>query len=133
MADDARPPNELGNVLVSLQKSFSRVSRDSAGVPAHQARALVVGKVAFEMSFKCETSDGALLVTDSGGIALRLTGTIDVDIRTPSGGHHQPPWRNRVAMNRRPLARISRRRCRRLCPQSRSSIRWKHERPGHHC
>lgn len=78
---DKYPPNELGNVLVSLQKSFSRVSRASADVPAHSARALVVGKVAFEMSFKCEPVEDALLIKDDGGMELKLTGTIEVDIR----------------------------------------------------
>jgi hypothetical protein len=93
MADDQsldkqRPDNELGNVLVSLQKAFSRVSRDSASVPAHKARALVVGKVNFEMSVKCHSADDSLLVADDGGITLRLAGTLEVDVRPVLPGDH---------------------------------------------
>jgi len=78
----------LEEVLVALQKSFSRVNNQSAEVPEHQARALMVGDVDFQLSLNVDPYRDAehatadrLLVKSGGGISLTLSGRIDTDIR----------------------------------------------------
>jgi len=69
--------------LVALQKTLSRVSRDSANVPAEQARSLIVGNVAFDVALKCELVPESLhltLRTDGGGFPLNLSGQIATDV-----------------------------------------------------
>ena len=69
-------------MIVALQKSFSRVSYRSAKVPPEDARALVVGRVAFELALRVDPEgDSRLLYSASGSIELKLTGHIDTDIR----------------------------------------------------
>ena len=90
---DEPPKNELGSILTALQKSFSRVSRDAAKRPASDARALIVGKVTFDLSFKCDIAPDKhyLLVGPEGSMALRLTGTIEADIRDVVVERVMPP------------------------------------------
>lgn len=82
-------PNSLEQLLVALQKSLSRVSRNSADVPKDQPRSLIVGNVAFHLRTRCaQEGDNRLLVGSEGEIDLELSGTIttDLDAEGPSGG-----------------------------------------------
>ncbi len=91
LADTGTPRAEapfLEEVLVALQKSFSRVNNQSAAVPEQQARALMVGDVDFQLTLNVEPyrkSENApadrLLVKPGGEISLSLSGRIDTDIR----------------------------------------------------
>ena len=57
------------------------MSKASADRPDDEARALVVGRVSFEMTFRCDVDGDSLLVTADGSIALRLARNVEVDIR----------------------------------------------------
>jgi hypothetical protein len=76
----------LDDVLVALQKSFSRVSTKSADVPPDQARAMVSGQVSFEMSLTVNLEEDYLHPNTKGAIGLKLSGNIDTDIRTVEEG-----------------------------------------------
>ncbi|HEX6746538.1 MAG TPA: hypothetical protein VF092_04525 [Longimicrobium sp.] len=83
----------LDDVLVALQKSFSRVSARSADLPADAARALVVGKVNFDIGLKTNIIADRLVVNAGGAIELKLSGTIQQDIRevaSPPAGETTP-------------------------------------------
>jgi hypothetical protein len=71
----------LDEVIVALQKSFSRVSTASAELPAENARAMVTGLVNFDISLKVEAEKDYLRLDADGAIDLRLSGKIDTDIR----------------------------------------------------
>ena len=71
----------LEDVIVALQKSFSRVSAKSADVPPENARAMVAGQVNFEMALKVDTDADYLCVTPKGTIDLKISGVVDTDIR----------------------------------------------------
>jgi hypothetical protein len=71
----------LDDVIVGLQKSFSRVSARSASVDPQNARALVTGQIAFEMTLKADPEDDKLYPKADGKIELKLSGTIDSDVR----------------------------------------------------
>lgn len=72
----------LEDILIGLQKSFSRVSASSADVPDTDARALIVGEVKFEIGLKVsKTADDKLLQEEKGPIELKLAGTLQNDIR----------------------------------------------------
>lgn len=74
-------PATLDGLLLALQKTLSRVSRDSASVPADQARALIVGPVSFDLSVRCRFAQPDELVLDSqDGWPLRLSGQISPDV-----------------------------------------------------
>jgi hypothetical protein len=78
----AKQPN-LDDVVIALQKSFSRVSARSASVPPENARAMVVGQVKFDMTIRTNLEEGDKLRADPGGaIELKFSGTLDTDVRT---------------------------------------------------
>ena len=78
---EPRPPS-VDEFLLALQKTLSRVSRDSAQVPTGQARSLIVGSVAFEVTLRCslDVRQDRLLLTDEGGESLKLAGQIAADV-----------------------------------------------------
>ena len=72
----------LDDVMIALQKTFSRVSASSANVPEEDSRALITGSVAFELSLKVDLDEkDHLLLNSRGTIDVKLTGTIETDIR----------------------------------------------------
>jgi hypothetical protein len=72
----------LDDVLVALQKSFSRVSSRTADVGPEEARAMISGQVAFAISLKVRYEGDYLLPDDKGSLDLNLSGTLETDIRT---------------------------------------------------
>jgi hypothetical protein len=82
----------LDAALIALQKTFSRVSQESAKVPDDHARALISGKVAFHLSLKVgldpQKSD-QFLIQSGGGIELKLDGTIEPDVRVIERVHDE--------------------------------------------
>jgi len=107
MSDADTPPQQpdaamLEDVLVALQKTFSRLSATTAtrGSDEHRdkARALIVGDVAFEISLNVapqpgHDSEGSALAAehlrycaDGSGFPLKLSGRIATDVR-----HVAPP------------------------------------------
>lgn len=72
----------LDDVVIALQKTFSRVSARSASVPSEQARALVTGQVDFTLSLQVDPQEDYLLLNPKGSVELNLSGSIDTDIRT---------------------------------------------------
>ena len=71
----------VDRMLIALQKTLSRVSRDSASVPEGQARALITGSVQFELEVKCSLIEGEkLLLDEERGRPLKLSGQIAADI-----------------------------------------------------
>ena len=79
-----KKPNALEDVVNALQKSFSRVSEDSAKVADSDALALIVGQVEFDMQLKLSPADDRLLVDANGVLNLGLKGVIETDIREES-------------------------------------------------
>lgn len=88
---DKQPSSETGSVqddqptvdrmLIALQKTLSRVSRDSADVPEGQARSIITGNVSFELEVKCSLISGEkLLLDEERGRPLKLTGQIAADV-----------------------------------------------------
>lgn len=77
--------------LIAVQKSLSRVSRDTG---RHQrqrpdgAHAIITGNVEFEVTLECALAeDERLVLVDSGGRPLRLKGNVSVDVGiTDAGG-----------------------------------------------
>ncbi len=74
----------LEDVINALQKSFSRVSGESAKVSESEALALIVGQVEFDIQIKLTPNLDRLLVDTNGVINLGLKGVIDTDIREES-------------------------------------------------
>ncbi len=74
----------LEDVINALQKSFSRVSSESAKVSESEALALIVGQVEFDIQIKLTPNLDRLLVDTNGVINLGLKGVIDTDIREES-------------------------------------------------
>lgn len=86
MTDDVRDPSpavgpqpSVDQLLIALQKTFSRVSRDSAGLAKDDARALIAGPVEFELMLGCELTGDRLQVCE-GGMPLRLKGRVLPDL-----------------------------------------------------
>jgi hypothetical protein len=71
----------LENTLLALQKTFSRLNRETAKVSADNARATLVGNVNFEITLKVNQEGDYLNVEKDGMIDLHLSGQIDPDIR----------------------------------------------------
>tara|TARA_R110002111_G_scaffold18776_1_gene45886 strand:+ start:148 stop:477 length:330 start_codon:yes stop_codon:yes gene_type:complete len=81
----------LDDVLVALQKSFSRLSASSRSVPDENARALITGVVDFEITsdFEMALSPNAslddsadvLIQQSNGTIRMTLKGQVETDIR----------------------------------------------------
>jgi hypothetical protein len=70
----------LDEVIIALQKAFSRVSDKSSAVP--DSRALVMGPVSFQMKLRVEAEAPDQLVhSKTGSIELNLDGKIEPDIR----------------------------------------------------
>ncbi len=78
------PSESLDDVIITLQKTFSRISEKSAKVPEEHARALVTGIVNFEISTTVNPDGDRLVVTKSGDIEITLKGQIETDIRETS-------------------------------------------------
>lgn len=77
----SQPPT-VDRFLVALQKTLSRVSRDSAEVPPDQARALIVGEVSFGVELRVRLRDDEKLELDEeAGVPLQLSGRITSDVR----------------------------------------------------
>ncbi len=72
--------HSLDDVIINLQKTFSRISEKSATVPEHRARALVTGIVNFEISTRINSEDDKLVISKTGDIQLSLKGTLETDI-----------------------------------------------------
>ena len=72
----------LDDVVIALQKTFSRVSARSASVPVENARALVTGQVNFTLSLKVDPQGDYLHPASNGSVDLNLAGVIDTDIRS---------------------------------------------------
>ena len=72
----------LDQVVIALQKTFSRVSASTARVASHRARAIVTGRVGFSMRLEVAMPQADHLVATPGGpIVLELNGTLDTDVR----------------------------------------------------
>lgn len=73
--------NKVHEVLLALQKSLSRVSRDSADKKRGDAYALITGDVNFSFTLKCDLEeDHNLVLQKEGAIELHLDGSIVTDI-----------------------------------------------------
>lgn len=92
------PATLLEDVLIALQKTFSRLSATTATLNAEEfrdkARALIVGEVNFDIALNVEptvvpNSDGSLpsapgnlrYCSDGSGFPLKLSGRIATDVR----------------------------------------------------
>ena len=72
----------LDDVIVSLQKTFSRVSSRTGKIPELDAQATITGTVKFELGIKVNPdSDHALRPDPQGSIDLLLSGDIETDVR----------------------------------------------------
>ncbi len=74
----------LEDVMLALQKSFSRVNRDTAQVDDDEARAMIIGEIEFQMVISVSPVDNGetswLKSDPEGGINLSLNGKIDMGI-----------------------------------------------------
>lgn len=86
--EDVGAARHVDTMLVALQKTFSRVSRSSAGVAPDEARALIVGNVEFEMTVRCRMDDEQrrLVIDEAEGAPLRLKGVISTDFAVREAG-----------------------------------------------
>ncbi|MBX3317939.1 MAG: hypothetical protein KF902_13875 [Phycisphaeraceae bacterium] len=81
----------LDEILVALQKSFSRLSASSREVSPENARAMITGTVQFELTAKFTVSKSSaagpydppdvLMHRDDGSLDLKLSGTLETDTR----------------------------------------------------
>jgi hypothetical protein len=78
---DTGETQSLENVVISLQKTFSRVSASSSKLPPENARSLILGNVNFEMAVPLDASQDRLFYSPTGKVSLKLTGTIQQDVR----------------------------------------------------
>jgi len=82
----AKPDNSdnaetLDMLLLALQKTLSRVSRDSSNINPGAARSLIAGNVAFTLSCRCDYAEGDhILLKENGGVEMSLSGKINTDI-----------------------------------------------------
>ncbi|MFA4987382.1 MAG: hypothetical protein WC712_12415 [Candidatus Brocadiia bacterium] len=84
-AASAKDLGYLEDVVKSLQKSFSRVSRDTAVVSESAARARVVGRVRFTMGLTVTPEGDRLRVDPAGIITLSIEGEIEPNVRYKTG------------------------------------------------
>ena len=78
-------PLTLDDVVIALQKTFSRVSARTGQVPEQDAQATITGRVDFELGVKVNPdSNHALLPDPQGSIELKLKGGLDTDVRYES-------------------------------------------------
>jgi len=82
---DNLEPKSLEQILVSLQKSISRVNESSSSVAKDRARALIIGDLNFELDLKCNLEADKLKQSNDGGISINLKGTINTDIQVIGG------------------------------------------------
>ena len=75
----------LEDILVALQKSFSRLSYRTAQAPEESARALIVGKVNFEIALNAEPDGDQMRYAKAGSMNIKLQGQISTDIRVAEG------------------------------------------------
>lgn len=81
MNNSSEEKNKVHEVLLALQKSLSRVSRDSADKKKGDAYALITGDVNFSFTLKCDLEeDHNLALQKDGAIELHLDGSIATDI-----------------------------------------------------
>ena len=82
---DGQEPAEqdltLDELLVSVQKAFSRLSRASARVGNDKARALITGDVEFDISFNADAEGAYIYPQKDGFVKIALRGKIETDIR----------------------------------------------------
>ncbi len=71
----------LESALITLQKSFSRVSRESSKVKEDKAQALIVGNVTFELEFNADVEDDHIYLNDEGTVRMKFNGDVETDIR----------------------------------------------------
>jgi hypothetical protein len=71
----------LEDILVALQKSFSRVSSASGNVNPDAPLALITGPVGFEITVRVAPERDRLLHKADGDVQLKLSGTVRPDIR----------------------------------------------------
>ncbi|NJM55609.1 MAG: hypothetical protein HC841_06575 [Verrucomicrobiae bacterium] len=81
----------LEDVLLALQKSFSRVSNESGKVAAQNARALITGPVNFELNIRLAPRKQYLAHKADGDLQLKLVGTLHPDIRVTHKDDSQQP------------------------------------------
>lgn len=85
MPEDVKSSSQkitLEHIIISLQKSFSRVSATGGQIPKEQSRARIVGNVNFTIKLNLEPGeDDHLMFDNHGSIELQLAGEIDTDIR----------------------------------------------------
>ena len=80
-AENKEPNCNLEDVLVNLQKTFSRVSNRTAQVVGEDAAAIIIGPVAFSINLRVSPNGDYLLVSDQGTIELSLEGKVEPDVR----------------------------------------------------
>lgn len=80
-AVEAKPAPTLDDVLIALQKAFSRVSAKSRSVEPGDACAMIVGKVNFDLSIRLRPDGDTLRHDPEGDLALSLHGVIHQDVR----------------------------------------------------
>ncbi|CAM2067891.1 hypothetical protein SCOR_21100 [Sulfidibacter corallicola] len=79
--ENTTPPT-LDQVITALQKTFSRVSRDTGTVDEAQAKCFLTGNVAFQLGLKAEYGEGHhLFIKPTGTLDLTISGTIQTDVR----------------------------------------------------
>ncbi len=78
-AKAAKEPG-VEDVVIALQKAFSRVSRETAKVPEQNARAMVTGKVRFNIALAADYEKERLVQRDDGSLNIMLDGEITTDI-----------------------------------------------------
>jgi hypothetical protein len=69
----------LDEVLISLQKSFSRVTDNSTRNEG--TTALMVGNINFELEVRLTAENDKLFYDKDGDMALRVSGQIDSDLK----------------------------------------------------
>jgi hypothetical protein len=85
--------SNLDDALVALQKTFSRVSTRSAGLPKSNALALITGAVNFDLKLRVDLVRDTLNLNPSGALELNLNGTLDTDIRIQDEDEGEPAAR----------------------------------------
>lgn len=81
---DPSTDSAVEDIILTLQKSFSRVSARSATVAnksSKNALSLISGPVSFTVSMKVRSEKDKLIQSKEGDIDLNFSGTINQDVR----------------------------------------------------
>ncbi len=74
----------LDSLIIALQKSISRVNRDTAKATENDTNAAFAslsGNIVFELKCKCEMDESdKIILSEKGSIEINLSGQIDPDI-----------------------------------------------------